>query len=100
MYTKCIQNVYHISTSFCTQFVNKIKRTMPAKFCIQNVYKTLSKCGIHFVDKHFLYILYTSILIYKTSYRMYIQITVCGMDPIFQHIFGPFVVHFLVNHCK
>ena len=52
--------IYHISTSFCIQFVDKIKRIMPAKFCIQNVYKSLSKCGIHFVYKDFLYnILYT-----------------------------------------
>ena len=32
---------------------------MPAKFCIQSLYKSLSKCGIHFVYKHFLNILYT-----------------------------------------
>ena len=42
MYTKCIQNVYmqnayHILTNFCIHFVYKIKRTMPAKFFIQNV---------------------------------------------------------------
>ena len=61
----CIQNVYHISTSFCIHFVYKIKRTMPAKFCIHFVYKSLSKCGIHFVYKHFVYILHTSVLIYR-----------------------------------
>ena len=60
MYTKCVQNVNHISTNFCIHFVNKIKRTMAAKFCIQNVYKSLSKCGIYFV-----YVLDISILIYK-----------------------------------
>ena len=59
MYAKCIQNVYHISTSFCIDFVYKSKRTMPAKFCIQNVCKSLPKCGINFVYKHFVYILYT-----------------------------------------
>ena len=71
MYTKCIQNVYHISTNFCIHFVYKIKRTMAAKFCIQNVYKSLPKCGIHF-----LYILYTSILIYKkcTSKKLCIEL--------------------------
>ena len=36
MYTKCTQNVYHISTSFCIHFVYKIKRTIPAEFCTQN----------------------------------------------------------------
>ena len=51
MYTICIQNLYHISTNFCLNFVYKIKRTMPANFYRQNVYKSLSKCGIHFVYK-------------------------------------------------
>ena len=49
MYTKCIQNVSHISTNFSIHFVYKIIRTMAVKFCIQSVYKSLSKCGIHFV---------------------------------------------------
>ena len=49
MYIKCIQNVY------------KIKKTTPPKFCIQNVYKSLSKCGIHFVYKHSVQILYTKV---------------------------------------
>ena len=49
MYIKCIQNVY------------KIKKTTPPKFCIQNVYKSLSKCGIHFVYKHFVQILYSKV---------------------------------------
>ena len=60
MYTRCIQNVSHILTNFCIHFVYKIKRIMAAKFCKQIVYKGLLKCGIHFV-----YILYTSVLIYK-----------------------------------
>ena len=34
---------------------------MPSNFCIQNVYKSLSKCGIHFIYKHFLYILYIKV---------------------------------------
>ena len=107
MYIKCIQNVY------------KIKKTTPPKFCIQNVYKSLSKCGIHFVYKHFVqilytkvcrnmeYILYTNILyifcihfVYISSdllkadiinimyTKMYIQIIVCRMDLLFQHIFN------------
>ena len=37
MYTKCIQNVSHISSNFCLQFVYKIKRTMTAKICRQNI---------------------------------------------------------------
>ena len=53
MCTKCIQNVYHISTNFCVHFVYKIKRIMADKSCIQNLYKSLLKCGIHFVYKHF-----------------------------------------------
>ena len=65
MCIKYIQNVYHISTNFCVHFVYKIIRIMADKFCIQNLYKDFSKCGIHFVYKHFVNILYTSILIYK-----------------------------------
>ena len=37
-------------------FVYKIKRTILTKFCTQNVYKSLLKCGIHCV-----YILYTRV---------------------------------------
>ena len=73
---------------------------MTAKFCIQNIYKSLSKCGIHFACKHFVYILYTLILVLEkvyitktvyticiqNSYRMYIQIIVCRMVLLFQHI--------------
>ena len=61
IYTKCMQIAYRILINFCIYFVYKIKRTTPAKFCIQSVYKSLSKCGIHFVYKHFLYILYTKV---------------------------------------
>ena len=130
MYIKCIQNVY------------KIKKTTPPKFCIQNVYKSLSKCGIHFVYKHFVQILYTKVcrnmnifciqtfciyfvyvlytkciqkfvemwdtsciqtfcihFVYINSdllkadiinimyTKMYIQVIVCRMDLLFQHIF-------------
>ena len=111
---------------------------MHAKFCIRNVYKCLSKCGVHFVYKHFAYILYTKVCqnmgyilytnilytlciqnVYKfvkmrnsfcihfvyissdllkayninmyticiqNPYKMHIQIIVCRMDPLFQHI--------------
>ena len=65
MYTKFKQNVYHVLTNFFIHFVYKIRRTMPAKFCIQNVYKSLSKCGLYFVYKHFVYILYSYILYTK-----------------------------------
>ena len=92
MYTKCIQNVYLISTSFCLHFVYKIKRTMPTKLCIQNVYKSLSKHEIHFVYKHFVAIHFVYInsdlqkvyiipimytICIQNLYRMYIQIIVC-----------------------
>ena len=50
-----------ISTNFCIHFIYKIKRTMPAKFCLQNVYKRFSKYGVHFVYKHFVCILYTNL---------------------------------------
>ena len=78
MYTRCIQNVSHISTNFSIHFVYKIKRTMAVKIRIQNVYKSLSKCGIHFVYinsdlqkvyilKNYVYNLYTKYMqnVYK-----------------------------------
>ena len=53
LYTKylenvCKQNVSHISTNFCINFVYKIQLAQFFWFCIQNVYRSLSKCGIHF----------------------------------------------------
>ena len=114
VYTKCIQNVYHISTNIYIRFVYKIKRATPAKFCIQNECKSFSKCGKHFVYKYFVYILYTSILIclkriyiinimyiicIQKSYKMYIQIIVCRMDPYVRHILTHLLTHFLLaNH--
>ena len=71
-------------------FVYKIKRTMSAKFCIY------TKCIQNFVKiwgtfvyyKHFLYIFYTSILIYKnctsqTLCMQFVSIIVCRMDPLY-----------------
>ena len=52
MYTTFQQTFVYI------HFVYKIKRTILAKFCTQNVYKSLLKCGIHFVYNHFVYILH------------------------------------------
>ena len=95
------------------------------KQCIQNVYKSLFKYEIHFVYKHFVYILYTFCVqnVYKcveiwntfyiqtfyihfvyinsdllkayminimytiymqNSYKIYMQIIVCRMDPLFR----------------
>ena len=50
MYAKCIQNVYRILTNFCiaTFCIQNKKKTMPAKFCTQNVYKSLLKCGMSY----------------------------------------------------
>ena len=50
MYMKCIQNVPHISANFCIHFVHKIKRTMAAKFCIQQKFVEIwDTFWIHFV---------------------------------------------------
>ena len=54
IYTRYVQNTSQILTNFCIHFVHKIKRTMAVKISMPNVYKRLSKCGIHFV-----YTLYT-----------------------------------------
>ena len=50
MFPKCPQNVYHISINLCTHFVCKIKRTKAAKICIENVYKSLSKYSILYIN--------------------------------------------------
>ena len=57
MYTKYIQNLYHIFTNVGIHFLYKIKRTMPAKFCIQNVCKMYTK-----FCRNVGYILYANIL--------------------------------------
>ena len=113
MYTKCIQNVYHVSTNFCIHFVYNIKRTMVTNF----VYKMYTK-----VCRNVEYILHTNILhifcihqfdlqkvyIIKIMYtiwiqnldRIYVQIIACKMDPTFKHILTHLLcTSKLVNHC-
>ena len=41
MYTKCIENVYHILTNFCIHYVCKVRTTMAAKCCIQNAHRNV-----------------------------------------------------------
>ena len=92
--------------TFCIHFVYKR---------IQNVYENLQKCGIHFVYKQLVYILYTSLLIYLkhiyTSQTLCIQFEYKFIQNVYTNNcmqngsltstwFDPFVVHFLVNHCK
>ena len=51
-YTKCIQNIYipHFSKLCSYTYILYTKKSkelyMPAKFCVQNICKSLSKCGI------------------------------------------------------
>ena len=52
-----MQNVHKIYTKYITHF-DKLLYT----FYIQNIYKSLSKCGIYFVYKHLAYILHTSVV--------------------------------------
>ena len=52
-----MQNVHKIYTKYITHF-DKLFYT----FYIQNIYKSLSKCGIYFVYKHLAYILHTSVV--------------------------------------
>ena len=64
MYTKCIQNVYKMYTTFRQTFVyilyRKSKELCQLNFVYKMYrYKRLSKCGIHFVCKYCVYILYT-----------------------------------------
>ena len=80
-----------------------MKRNVAAKFCMQIVYKSLSKCGIHFV-----YILHTFVsissylqkngLCIQNSYRMYANNCMpIGFD--ISTYFDRFIVHFLGNNC-
>ena len=86
MYAKCIPHFDKLLYTFCLKKFVEMWDT----FCIQTF------C-VHFVYKYFVYILYTSILSYKNSYRMYMQIIVCRMNPLFQHIYESFIVHFLIT---
>ena len=52
-----MQNVHKIYTKYITHF-DKLLYT----FYIQNIYKSLLKCGIYFVYKHLAYILHTSVV--------------------------------------
>ena len=74
LYTKCIQKFVEMWDTFCIQFVY-------INSDLQKVY--------------IIKIMYTICI--QNSYRMYIQIIVCKMDPTFQHI-DPFVVHFRASY--
>ena len=59
MYAIYIQNnVSHISTNFCIHYVYNTKRTMIAKFFIQNVCKSFVEMWDTFCI-HLVYIFYT-----------------------------------------
>ena len=95
----CIQNVYHISTNFFIHLVCKIERTMPDMpelilytKCIQKFVKMWGTFCIQTFCIHFVYLFWSTKsvhhkhYIYTNSYRMYEEIVVCRMDPLFQHI--------------
>ena len=96
IFTKCIPHF-----NFCIHFLCKL-------YYIQNINKSLSKCW-----KHFVYIWYTSILIYKkciyiirSIYLIWIQISYkihannCMQNvSLISTCFEPFILHFLGNHC-
>ena len=114
IYKKCIQNVYHISANFCIYFVYKIKRTMTAKFCKQMytkvcwnvgfilytnmlyifcIHQFLSTKSIH--NKHYVYNFYT-----KFIQNVYTNNCMQNGWILISTSIDPFVVQFLVNHCK
>ena len=82
LYTKCTQKFVEIWDTFYIQTI-----------CIHFVYISSDLQKVYIIN-----IMYTICI--QNSYRMYTQIIVCKMDPLFQHIFDLFVVHFLVNHWK
>ena len=59
LYTFCI-HLAGVSFDFVYILYTESKETA-AKFCIQNVYRSLLKYGIHFLYKNFVYILYTKV---------------------------------------
>ena len=72
---------------------------MPAKFCIQNVYKSLLKCGIHFVYKHFVYILYAKVCrnvgyVLYTNILSTLRLSKCEIDFVCIHF-----LHVLYTKC-
>ena len=105
MYTKCIQNVckmyttfwqafmyilYTISKELCQlNFVYKMYTDILYTFCIHQFWSTKS---VH--HKHYVYSLYTNFIqnVYTNN---------CMQNgSLISIYFDPFVVHFLVNHCK
>ena len=72
MYRICIPH-YHIFWRQLYILYTKSKELqLPAEFCIQNVYKSLSKCGIHFGYKYFVYLHFAAQLHF--AYKMYTKV--------------------------
>ena len=72
MYRICIPH-YHIFWRQLYILYTKSKELqLPAEFCIQNIYKSLSKCGIHFGYKHFVYLHFAVQLHFV--YKMYTKV--------------------------
>ena len=118
MYTKGSRNMGYISYTsilyvFCIQTFaemwNILYTNILYTFCINFVYKKYRKGGIRFaMQTSCMYFVYNNSDLQKVyiiniicticiqnSYRMHIQIIVCRMVPLFQHI----LTH-LYNHCK
>ena len=72
MYTKSIGTLFQ--QAFVYILYTKSKELMPAKCCIQNVYNNLLKCGIHFVYKHFVHILYNTFCIPTKCIQKFVKI--------------------------
>ena len=65
MYTKCIQNVYKMYNTFPQTFVYILYTKLKELWQLILHTKYIQKFSENVVYKHFVYILYTSILIYK-----------------------------------
>ena len=94
MYTKvCWHVVYILYTKVCQNMGYILYTNILYTLCIQNVYKFVkmrnSFC-IHFVyissDLLKAYIINMYTICIQNPYKMHIQIIVCRMDPLFQHI--------------
>ena len=110
MYKMYATDVYKIfRPTFVYILYTKSKELCQLNFCIQNIYNCLSKCGIHFVYKHFVYILYTKVcwnvgyILYKhLVYILYTSVLIyrkCTSKHYVSNLYTKFVQNVYANNC-
>ena len=105
MYTKCIQNVYHISTNFCIHFVRKMYTKCMQNVCIQNIscistnicFQMYAKCMYTKCLLQFDNFLYTFCIQNLASIVLLILYTKCIQK--FVKMWYTFCIHFVYISC-